>query len=162
MESEEGNGDNGDHAPAGVDGAPASAAGNPGRALPDRKKVRVLVMDDEELVREMAQRDPRAHGVRIGGSEGRRGGDPDVRRCGEGGEGVRPGHHGPDDPRRDGGKDASRKLLQMHPEARMIVSSGYSSDPVMADHLAYGFRGLLPKPYRVEDFTRVVRQVLAA
>ena len=61
-----------------------------------------------------------------------------------------------------GGKDASRKLLQMHPDARMIVSSGYSSDPVMADHLAYGFRGLLPKPYRVEDFTRVVRQVLAA
>jgi len=50
----------------------------------------------------------------------------------------------------------------MYAGARLIVSSGYSSDPVMADHLAYGFRGVLPKPYRVEGLEQVVRQVLAA
>jgi hypothetical protein len=45
---------------------------------------------------------------------------------------------------------------------RAIVSSGYSSDPVMADHRAHGFMAMVAKPYRVADFAAALREVLAA
>jgi PAS domain S-box-containing protein len=46
-----------------------------------------------------------------------------------------------------GGKQALEKLLEFDPETRAIVSSGYSIDPVMAEHESYGFKGMLAKPY---------------
>ena len=64
-------------------------------------------------------------------------------------------------PGKMGGKEASARLLGMHPDARMIVCSGYSSDPVMSDHAAYGFLGMLGKPFHMEELKRVVEQVLA-
>ena len=38
-------------------------------------------------------------------------------------------------------RKAIAKLLEIDPEARTIVSSGYSNDPVMADFRKYGFKG---------------------
>ena len=60
-----------------------------------------------------------------------------------------------------GGQEAVRWLLSMDPYARCIVSSGYSDDPVMADHRAWGFRGVMRKPYRVDDLARALQAVLA-
>ncbi|MBN1297264.1 PAS domain S-box protein, partial [bacterium] len=45
-----------------------------------------------------------------------------------------------------GGKEAVRKLLAIDPSARVIVASGYSSDPVLSGFSAYGFVGHLAKP----------------
>jgi CheY-like chemotaxis protein len=59
-----------------------------------------------------------------------------------------------------GGREAINQLRRIDPNVRAIVSSGYSSDPVLANHRAYGFRGMVAKPYRVEDFARVLRMVL--
>jgi DNA-binding NarL/FixJ family response regulator len=59
-----------------------------------------------------------------------------------------------------GGADAMREILKMDPMAKGIVSSGYSSDPVMANFQAHGFRGSVPKPYRMSDFSRTLREVL--
>jgi PAS domain S-box-containing protein len=59
-----------------------------------------------------------------------------------------------------GGLECMRELLRIDPTVRVIVSSGYSSDPVMSDHRAYGFAGMVPKPYRITDFAKVIRQVL--
>jgi CheY-like chemotaxis protein len=59
-----------------------------------------------------------------------------------------------------GGADAMREILKMDPKAKGIVSSGYSSDPVMANYRAHGFRGSVPKPYRIADFSRTIREVL--
>ena len=50
-----------------------------------------------------------------------------------------------------GGKEAVAKLLQLDPDARTIVSSGYSNDPVMAEYQKYGFVGVLQKPYTVKE-----------
>lgn len=61
-----------------------------------------------------------------------------------------------------GGADAMREILKIHPGARGIVSSGYTSDPVMADFRAHGFLGSVPKPYRMADFTRTIHEVLEA
>jgi len=55
-----------------------------------------------------------------------------------------------------GGKDAARQILHIDPNARLIVSSGYSDDPVMADHKRYGFHTLLPKPYKVSDMSKAL------
>jgi CheY-like chemotaxis protein len=60
-----------------------------------------------------------------------------------------------------GGREALEQLRQIDPGVRAIVSSGYSSDPVLANHRAYGFRGMVAKPYNVDGFARVLRQVLS-
>jgi two-component system cell cycle sensor histidine kinase/response regulator CckA len=59
-----------------------------------------------------------------------------------------------------GGADAMREILKIDPAAKGIVSSGYSSDPVMANFRAHGFRGSVPKPYRMADIARMIREVL--
>ena len=59
-----------------------------------------------------------------------------------------------------GGLDCMRELVRLDPKVRAIVSSGYSSDPVMSDHRAYGFAGMIPKPYRITDFAKTIRRVL--
>jgi PAS domain S-box-containing protein len=59
-----------------------------------------------------------------------------------------------------GGAEAVKKLKALDPAAKVIVSSGYSEDPVMADHAAYGFDASLSKPFRVEDVERVLRDAV--
>ena len=58
-----------------------------------------------------------------------------------------------------GGKQTILKLLELDTEAIAIVSSGYSSDPVMADFTKYGFRGYLKKPYRLEELIGVFKDL---
>jgi len=59
-----------------------------------------------------------------------------------------------------GGKEAMEHLLKIDPHVRAIVSSGYSSDPVLASYRVNGFRGVVPKPYKLTDLSRTIRAVL--
>jgi PAS domain S-box-containing protein len=59
-----------------------------------------------------------------------------------------------------GGKEAVRELKRRFPQARAIVSSGYASDPIMASYRDYGFDGVIPKPFTMEDLSQVVYEVL--
>jgi signal transduction histidine kinase/ActR/RegA family two-component response regulator len=59
-----------------------------------------------------------------------------------------------------GGLAAAAKLLAVDPKARLIVSSGYSDDPVMARPRQYGFAGVLQKPYRLKELNQVLESVL--
>ena len=59
-----------------------------------------------------------------------------------------------------GGKEAIKKLREFDPQVKAIVSSGYSNDPIMADHRKYGFSGVVPKPYRIHEMSRVLHEVL--
>jgi PAS domain S-box-containing protein len=61
-----------------------------------------------------------------------------------------------------GGREATARLLEQNRNARIVVSSGYSNDPVMADPGRYGFTGILRKPYTQEDLAHVVAEQLAA
>jgi two-component system, cell cycle sensor histidine kinase and response regulator CckA len=60
-----------------------------------------------------------------------------------------------------GGKDAIQELLKVDPKVKAIVSSGYSEDPVMADFQKYGFSGVIAKPFRVSELGRILHEVNA-
>jgi two-component system, cell cycle sensor histidine kinase and response regulator CckA len=53
-----------------------------------------------------------------------------------------------------GGVEAAQQILDFDPKAKLIVSSGYSYDPVMARYMNYGFCGAVTKPYKVEELER--------
>ena len=59
-----------------------------------------------------------------------------------------------------GGKEASRELLAIDPSVKMIVSSGYSDDPIVANYHEYGFVGSIAKPFHLEELEITVCKAL--
>jgi len=59
-----------------------------------------------------------------------------------------------------GGEEAIQKLKKIDTQVKAIVSSGYSSDPIMADYKDYGFNGVIPKPYKIQELSEVVYKVI--
>ena len=59
-----------------------------------------------------------------------------------------------------GGKEAIKELLKIDLQVKAIVSSGYSDDPIMADFQEYGFAGVIAKPYKVAELGKVLNKVL--
>jgi PAS domain S-box-containing protein len=55
-----------------------------------------------------------------------------------------------------GGKETVSEILALDPQAYVVVSSGYSNDPIMANFASYGFADVLPKPYTLEDVSRAL------
>lgn len=121
---------------------------------------RVLVMDDEDLVRVMIGDMLQHFGY-------------EVVLTSDGAEAVAAyGRAFTDGPRFDavildltvaggmGGGETMRRLLEIDPEARVIVASGYSNDPIMADFQRHGFRGVAAKPFRLEDLRHTLQEVL--
>jgi len=60
-----------------------------------------------------------------------------------------------------GGQEASRKLFQLNPEAKIIVASGYSNDPVMASYRDYGFCAAVAKPFDLTELQQVIESALS-
>ena len=60
-----------------------------------------------------------------------------------------------------GGKETVREILRIDPAARVIVSSGYSADSVLADYRDHGFCAILGKPYRLQELGQVLQELLA-
>ncbi|MCP5104600.1 MAG: response regulator, partial [bacterium] len=58
-----------------------------------------------------------------------------------------------------GGEEAIKKLLELDPDAAVIVSSGYSNSPVMANFANYGFKACIMKPYRIETLSHILQKV---
>ncbi|MFN2353820.1 MAG: ATP-binding protein [Desulfopila sp.] len=61
-----------------------------------------------------------------------------------------------------GGKETVQKILALDPAAKVIVSSGYSQDPVLDDFRALGFCNVVNKPYQLEDLSRVLVTTLVS
>ena len=58
-----------------------------------------------------------------------------------------------------GGEKTILELMKIDPEVKAVVSSGYSNDPVMANYEEYGFCGVIPKPYRMNELARVIHEL---
>jgi PAS domain S-box-containing protein len=61
-----------------------------------------------------------------------------------------------------GGVETMRRLLQIDPNVLAIVSSGYSDAPAMSSPAAFGFKGVLPKPYAPTELRAAVHRILTA
>ena len=59
-----------------------------------------------------------------------------------------------------GGKETMEKLQLLDPQTKAMVSSGYADDLVLTRFSDYGFQGVIKKPYRLTDFSQVLNQVL--
>lgn len=59
-----------------------------------------------------------------------------------------------------GGKEVIKQILALHPLAKVIVSSGYADDPVMAHYADYGFKAVVPKPFELGVLIDTVSKVL--
>lgn len=59
-----------------------------------------------------------------------------------------------------GGKEAAEQILAIDPNACLIVSSGYSNDPIISEYAAYGFRAAVTKPYNVAQMSQLLSSVL--
>jgi PAS domain S-box-containing protein len=121
----------------------------------------VLVMDDEEMIRELA--------VEMLGHLGY-----GVTTCASAEETIRAYRMAKEAnkpfafvimdltiPGGRGGRECAAEILAFDPCARLIASSGYSNDPVMADFCDFGFRGAIVKPYSLDELTRIVHSVVA-
>ena len=143
-----------------------------GPAVPEEKEARretvdppsgggkILVMDDEEAVREL-----------MGEALGSLGYEPCFARNGE--EAIKIYQGAMDEGRPFdavimdltiaggmGGKETVVEILKIDPYATVIVSSGYSEDPIIAHFGRYGFKAALPKPYKIDRMGEVLRQVI--
>jgi two-component system, cell cycle sensor histidine kinase and response regulator CckA len=59
-----------------------------------------------------------------------------------------------------GGKETIKKIRELDPNIKAVVSSGYSNDPVMADPQAFGFLNKIKKPYLKQELAEVLFRVL--
>jgi CheY-like chemotaxis protein len=59
-----------------------------------------------------------------------------------------------------GGQEAAKGILQIDPEVKMIVSSGYADDPIIVNYTDHGFKGVATKPYSMNKLSGVLDQVM--
>jgi signal transduction histidine kinase/ActR/RegA family two-component response regulator len=59
-----------------------------------------------------------------------------------------------------GGKEAFEAMRELDADIRGIISSGYSNDPVMTNYREYGFSGVVTKPFQLNDLTVALRNAL--
>jgi len=123
-------------------------------------KGKILVMDDEEIVREVLGRILARLGY-------------EVEFAGDGGEAIEKfvQAHGSGQrfagvildltvPGAMGGKETMARLLEIDPGTKGIVSSGYADDPIMADFQKYGFSGVIAKPYKISELGKILHAVI--
>ena len=150
--------------------ASAEGVGQPATSVPlrnpdpprrqDRRQGRVLFMDDEETLRELVGDMLQHLGYEVVGAKD---GQSAVERFVEARMAGRPFDVVIVDltvPGAMGGFETVQVMREMDPDVRAVVSSGYSNDPVMANHRSHGFRGMIAKPYQMTDLDRVLREAM--
>ncbi|MBN1758272.1 MAG: PAS domain S-box protein [Chitinispirillaceae bacterium] len=59
-----------------------------------------------------------------------------------------------------GGKATMEKLRKIDPDCRIVASSGYSDDPIIAHPNDYGFTGSIRKPYRKAELSELLDKII--
>ena len=61
-----------------------------------------------------------------------------------------------------GGEETIKHLLKIDPKIKAIVSSGYSAGGVISNFKDYGFKGVINKPYTMEELSNELNKVLSS
>ena len=123
-------------------------------------KGKILVMDDEEMVRQVLDKMLKHLGYE---AEFARDGDEAIAlftQAQKSGEAFAAVILDLTIPGGLGGKETMEQLLKIAPGVKAIVSSGYSEDPIMAESRRYGFSGIIAKPFKVPDLGKVLHEVI--
>jgi len=128
---------------------------------PQAGATRILILEDEELIRQLIVRCLRKQGYEVVESKD---GKETIRLYSEAMEAGTSFDLVLSDLTIEGGMggiETMQALRQIDPKVRAVVSSGYSDAPAMANPGEYGFMAVLPKPYPPQDLIRTVASVLA-
>ncbi|MEW6486907.1 MAG: PAS domain S-box protein [Thermodesulfobacteriota bacterium] len=150
------------HLPAAGEECHRPAAAPPEHPAPCQSRGRVLVMDDEEMIRELATGMLEALGyTALACPDGAAAVDA-YRQAREAGTPFDAVLLDLTVPGGMGGKETAAQLLAIDPQALLIVSSGYSNDPAVAEHRAAGFAGAVVKPYSLDRLSQELLRLLRA
>jgi PAS domain S-box-containing protein len=125
-----------------------------------KDKGKVLIMDDKSFIRKAAQRALDLFGYDVHGAED---GEEAINLYMEAKDSGKPFDVVILDltvPGAMGGLKALKELRKIDPKVKAIVSSGYSDDPVMSDHVKYGFDEIIKKPYEYHELAETVRRLI--
>ena len=144
---------------------PPAAAGNPSSKVEEDLfvpgKGKILVMDDEEAVLDVAREMLESFGysvtVACDGAEA----IAIYRQAMASGEPLDSVLMDLTVPGGMGGQEAIKKLLEIDPDVKAIVCSGYSNDLIMSSYRDYGFRGVIRKPYSLKQLSDTISDVLS-
>jgi PAS domain S-box-containing protein len=59
-----------------------------------------------------------------------------------------------------GGEETIRRLHEIDPDVSAVVSSGYSDNPIVSEYQDHGFKGLLNKPYNLNELMKCLNGLL--
>jgi CheY-like chemotaxis protein len=59
-----------------------------------------------------------------------------------------------------GGLEAVTLVLEEDPAAKVVVASGYSTDPVLANYRDYGFSAAIAKPFQIKELSEIIKKLL--
>ncbi len=127
---------------------------------PVRGKGRILIMDDDQLIRELAREALSALGYEVILAND---GDEAIdlyKRAKNSSESFDVVIMDLTVPGGVGGQEAVEALRRFDPGVKAIVSSGYSNDPIMADYKKFGFSGVVSKPYTVNELSETIQRVI--
>jgi CheY-like chemotaxis protein len=59
-----------------------------------------------------------------------------------------------------GGKETFEKLHALDPNAKIVISSGFTNDPMLTNSASYGLAGVLAKPYRITELKALLENMI--
>jgi PAS domain S-box-containing protein len=139
---------------------PAPVKAKAKKEAPVGGKGRILVMDDEEMIRKMLSKMLPLDGYDVELAKDGAEAVELYRKARESGQPFDAVIMDLTIPGGMGGKEAIKKLLEIDPDVKAIVSSGYATDPIMADFKKYGFSAVVTKPYSFEELEKTLRNML--
>ena len=128
---------------------------------PASGKGKILIMDDEEIIQEVAGEILRHLGYKVDFSNEGSDAIAKYKLAAKTGEPYAAVLLDLTIPGGMGGKETMKLLLEIDPEAKGIVSSGYSSDPILSHYGEYGFCGVVLKPYAIREISKTMQEVLS-
>ncbi len=127
---------------------------------PPVRNAKILIMDDEEIVRSVVISMLEHLGFEGVTAED---GEEAIRLYGEAAETGKPFDAVVMDltiPGGMGGELAVKHILALDDKAKVVVSSGYSNDPIMAEYRNYGFCAAISKPFQIDELIDIFNKIL--